>query len=397
MLACTLATSPAATQEIERGVSALDLPRPGFETGRWRIGNILLAPQIVAEGHYDSNVFATSRDARDDFVVNVGPRVDITADGTRLNLEADAEANGRIHASNGSEDSLTFGAGTAASFTFGAAGTLDGKLRFDRAVQSRADPEANPTLFHPAKLDSFGGDIGWKYERGRIGLVMRGGFQRINYLDAADEDRDLTNYSGSIKTGWVAAPGITIFLQGYGNRRDARLPVDRSGIDRDVTTLGVLTGVTFDITGRLRGDFGVGGFRANPDGALPSFSGLALNGKLVWTPLTRLAISLQALRGDAATIRAGASGRIDTRIGLRVDAEARHNLLLHGGIGFEAASYRGDLLRRLRTYSADVEAEYLVSRTLSFFIRASQTSRHGTSFLDRFDRTTAGCGIRVRV
>ncbi len=391
-----IATTGAHAQQIQRGEALLSLPRPGYETGRWQVGNVTLLPLLTTEAHYDSNVFATSRDTIGDTVANIGPRLDIVADGRRLNLTGDIEANGRIHATQSSEDSFTFGGGAGASFAAGGATQIDGKLHFDRAIQSRADPEANPTLFHPARLNSFVSELGYRYNRSRVDIAVRGGVQSINYLDPNEADRDLTSYSASVRLGLVLSPRITAFVQGYGNRRNARLAVDRNGIDRDVTTFGALGGFTLDITGRWRGEVGIGGFKANPDGALPSFSGLALDAKMLWMPTPRISLTFDASSGDVGTIRAGASGRVDDKFALHFDAEARHNLLVHAGITYDATSYRGSIDRRLQTWLAEAEVELLLNRNLSLFVAASQTNRHANSVFDRFERTTVGVGVRLR-
>src|SRR3546814_6314246 len=108
-----------------------------------------------------------------------------------------------------------------------------------------------------------------------------------------------------------------------------RLSVDRGGLDRDATTLGFLTGAGLDIGTKWRGEIGVGLFRTNSDDpTLRSFSGFAANGKITWSPDERTAVTADVFRGDVATVQSGAGGRIDTRIGLRLDQEIRHNLLM---------------------------------------------------------------------
>lgn len=397
LVVAALATAPVAAAEPGRGDAIADLPRRGYEVGRLRFGNAMLMPVLSAESHYDSNVFATSRRTRDDVVFNLGPRLGISVDGGRLTIDADAEANFRLHSDNTTEDRTTFGAGASAVFLASSRETFDGKVRYDRLAESRADPEANPLLRRPAQLDSVGADFGFGHRTRRFGITLRGGAQKVNYLDAADADRDLTNYQASLRINVPLSPRLDLFVQPYGNRRDARLSVDRSGVDRDVTTTGILAGAAIDITGRWRGEFGAGVFHADPDGALKSFDGLALRGSLYWTPVARTAVTLKASRGDAATIRSGANGRIDTNISLRIDQEARHNLLLHAGVAYEGTSYRGNIDRRLRQFSVDAEAELLVGRRLSVFIRASHTDRDANSRFDQFKRTTAGLGLRLKV
>src|SRR3546814_6212289 len=112
---------------------------------------------------------------------------------------------------------------------------------------------------------------------------LQGGVQRQNYLAPDESDRDLTTWRGSVRVSAQLAAGRDVFLRGFVNRRDHRLSVDRSGLDRDATTLGFLTGAGLDIGTKWRGEIGVGLFRTNSDDpTLRSFPGFAANGKITW-------------------------------------------------------------------------------------------------------------------
>ena len=387
----------AAAVENARGLSISELPRPGYESGRWRFGSFVLTPLITAETHYDSNVFATSRDDRGDAIFNIGPRLDVVSEGSRLTVEADAELNAQQHATYTTEDRVTFGVGAKAAFQASSADRLDGNLRFDRGAVSRSDPEEDPTLRRPSKYDVLLAEFGYSYRPNRIGIAVHGGVQRANFLPAADADRDLTSYNASLRLSWAASARLNLFVQAYGNRRDARLPFDRSGINRGTKTIGALAGVTFDISGKLTGEIGVGGFKANPDDpSLSSFSDVALRGDLTWSPVPRTIIKLRALRGDNGTIRSGASGRVNTVASIGIDQEARHNLLLHATVAYEDTVYRGFLTRHLSQYAVNGEVEFLVARAWSVFADAGYTDRRANNIFDRYRRTTAGIGVRLR-
>ncbi len=88
--------------------------------------------------------------------------------------------------------------------------------------------------------------------------------EQLNYLPLADADRDLMTYRASVRGSLTVGPRISVYISPFVNRRDARLRVDSSGIDRDATTAGVLGGVAFDLTGRLEGNLGLGVFHPSP-------------------------------------------------------------------------------------------------------------------------------------
>src|SRR3546814_19932720 len=81
--------------------------------------------------------------------------------------------------------------GTKADYAISRAHNLNFGARYDREVESRADPEAttDPDL-SPRKIDLLSGDIGYRYQMNRIGISLQGGVQRQNYLPSAETDSD---------------------------------------------------------------------------------------------------------------------------------------------------------------------------------------------------------------
>ncbi len=96
-------------------------------------------------------------------------------------------------------------------------------------------------------------------------------------------------------------------------------------------------------------------------------------------------VTFNMFRGDVATVRAGAIGRIDTRVGLAVDQEARHNLILHASAGIRNVHYRG-IERDQRYAIGEGEVRYLFSRYVSMFVGVNYTHRGAQRPEDRFHR-----------
>lgn len=387
----------AGAQQVQPGQSIRDLPRPGYEIGRWRVGNTTLLPSLSASTTYDSNVYATSVAAISDAVFDIRPRIEIDSQGSALQIKADAYAHARLLAEQTREDTVAFGAGGSANYTLDRRTSLTGGLRFGRDWLHRADPEASPILLPPALFNTVSGDGGFRWQGNNILIGLNGSVQKVDFLDPGEDDRDLTSWRGSMRLGYAASPRIGIFVEPYYNRRDARLPFDKNGINRDVTTFGALAGVSFDITQRFTGELGVGAFKAIPADPFPSYTGLAFSGNLTWSPTPRTVIAFTGFRGDVATIKSGAYARTDTRLQVRIDQEVRHNLLFNAAVAMRKSLYLGLADRQLTSVGGNAELEYLVNRTLSVFVNAGHENRTGTDPLDRFKRTTVGIGARLRV
>ncbi len=399
LLALPLCPVGVAAQEVERGTSALDLPRPGYEARNLHFGSTVIAPEVTMQGLYDSNVFATSTNANDDFILSIAPRLDATSTFGKVQLRSDAYVTHRQYLDNGRESRTTFGGGTKGNYSISRANTVNFGVRFDREVESRADPEANrnPNL-PPRRIDALSADLGYQYRLNRIGIAVSGGVQRQNYLEPDEADRDMTTYRGSMRVSAQISAGKDLFVEGFVNRRDNRLKVDRSGIDRDATTIGFLAGFGLDIGSRWRGDMGAGLFRSNSDDpTLKSFTGFAANGRLTWSPDERTAVTAEVFRGDVGTVRSGASGRVDTRAGLRLDQEIRHNLLLTARAGVRSTTYRGTATsQRQTTAFVGAETEFLLNRYMSVFVNGNFTKRYSKLTLEKFDKASGGIGLRLK-
>lgn len=387
----------ASAQELTRGTSIRDLPRKGYEPRDIRVGHTVIRLEAEGSASYDSNVFATSTAKRDDIVFQLRPRIEAESDFGTTRVLSSAYAGLRKFADNSREDSVAFGASTYGTHEIDRSNSIAATAQYDRAIESRADPERRAGILDPPrKIDVLFSDIRYAHRGARFGFDLTGAVQRFDYLSASDDDRDLSIYRGSA-TGSIRLASLDLFTEVYVNRRNFDQTVDFSGVDRDATTYGFLVGGRRELTGRLRGRLGVGVFRSEPDDAsLAPFTGFSANGDLTWTPRARTIVSLTAFSGDVATVRSGASGRTDTRLSVKVEQEARHNVLLRGGVSYLHTRYRGINGQKQTTYSADVEAEYLINRRVSAFGSFAYVKRQAQRVVDRFDRSVFMLGVRFR-
>lgn len=385
----------AQTNPEDRAIR--DLPRPGYEPRQIRMGHFTLSPELLAGAEYISNVFATSSNPDADMLFTLSPSMGIRRDDGRFTLNASMFGTLREYVDNPREGVNTFGATGRASYAIGKAHLVTAGLGAERSFERRTDPESpNDLGLPPAKIDILRSELGYQYRPGRFGFGLRGAIDRYNYLPAADADRDLTSVQGSARVTARISHRFDAFTEVYINRRDARTHVDRNGVDRDMTTKGVLVGLASDLSERLKGEIGVGLFRANPDDpTLKSFTGFAASGNLTWRPRIRTAITASLFRGNVATTRSGASGRIDSTASLRLDQEARHNLILSAAIGIRDTRYRGGLNRRQTLASAQLEATYLVNRRIALIATTTFAKRTADQPLDRFEAFRFGLATRI--
>lgn len=399
LIAILLAGTPlAGAQQARRGASPLDLPRPGYERRSTHVGPAEIRIDVEVAALYDSNVYATSTAATGDAAVIARPRVEIDWRGANAELHGEAYADTRRYLDQGRESATSFGAAVSGRIAPAREHVLSGEMRFDRDIESRADPEARASLLlRPRKINILMGELGYALNGSRLRLNLTGGVQKLDFLDPNEQDRDFMMWRGSARATWRPAAPVAFFAEAYVNRRNFRTAVDLSGVNRDATTYGFLAGVSREVSPRLRGRVGAGVFRFDPDdAALDGYTGFALSGDVTWNPRARTAVTAQLFRGDVATARAGATGRTDTRIALRIDQEAYHNVLLSGRAGWTQSKYRGVGADTLNTWSLAAEGEYLVNRAFSLFVGANYARRTARDRLDRFSRAQLQAGIRAR-
>ncbi|HBS35906.1 MAG TPA: hypothetical protein DEA50_12640, partial [Parvularcula sp.] len=212
-----------------------------------------------------------------------------------------------------------------------------------------------------------------------------------------DDERDMTAYRGSLRGLLGLSSRIDVFTEAYGVWRDFRLAVDTTGVDRDGETFGANAGVALDFTDKLTGEIGAGVFRAKfDDAALGDFTGFGASGQLTWLPQQRTAIVLDVFRGDVATNRAGANARIDSRAGLSLHQEVRHNLRALLQATYRHGEFRGGAGRSQDDFTGGAAVEYLISRHLAAELGYTFRNRDATQQLEEFTAHQVGISLIAR-
>ncbi|AUW57372.1 hypothetical protein C1T17_03920 [Sphingobium sp. SCG-1] len=387
-VAVLLGPCQAFAQRVQRDTSIEDLPRPGYEPRTIRAGSFVLMPQVEAGARLDNNILATQSNRRSDVIFLLNPSIEARQDSASAKFRAKAYGGLSRYARTSRENTTEFGASVDYSRAFGSRQSLGTLLSFDRTFERRSDPEAEfARNRRPALINVAAAELEYRYDGPRVGVTANVAATKLDYLPFEDADRDMVTYRASVKGQIRLSERISVFVQPYVARRNPRVKIDRTGVDRTATTYGGLAGVSLAFADRLRGDLGIGVFRSNPgDISLDAFTGIAANGRLTWRPRTRTAISMDVFRGDVATVRIGAIGRIDARSSIRIDQEARHNLILHGMLGLRDIHYRGDFDQDERYVTAEAGARYLLNRHVSVEAIANYSQRTTPDNFNEFRR-----------
>lgn len=396
-MAASFGAFPAAAQtESESWV--LSLPRPGYDAHQLQLGPATVDVSVTAETAYQSNIFATPTNEVDDFVFQIRPDVsaEIEQDGNVFALRAYGAI--RRFAENGQEDTNAYGARGSARIMMNRSNTLTASGGYDRSYDRRDDPEASLAAADPlTEVDIVLADLAHELRRGRFGLITGAGFQQADYLSATEDDRDLATLRVSTRALLEVFNAVDLFTEGYGTFRNARLPVDRNGVDRDAKAYGVRTGLAIDLTDTLNGDVGVGVFRAElEDPVLEDFTGLSASGQLRWSPWPRTGVIFDVFRGDVATVRSGASGRIDFQLGLEVIQEIRHDLRGRASVNYVKRRFRSASSEMERDIILRAGGDYLFNRHVALQFYYQVKNRDSTRIGDDFDAHALGLALELQ-
>ncbi len=388
----------AAAQQSAATLNFEQKPPPGFERRAMHMGAWTVMPEIRLSATADSNIFATSSNAEEDILFLVEPKVTAERRTDELTITADAHGTIRQYAENTGENINLYGANGRVRYQATPSQTVSAGAGFERTFQRRDDPERNDDLNLPlTPIANLSGDVGYAYRPGRLGVEARGSVNKTNFDEPVDDERDMTAYRASVRGLAGLSSRIDAFAEVYGVWRDFRLPIDSTGVDRDGETFGANAGVALDFTDKLTGEIGAGVFTAKfDDPALDEFTGLGASGKLTWLPQQQTALVLNVFRGDVATNRAGASGRVDSRVSVQVFQEVRHNLRARLQAGYRHGTFRSAADRSQDDFNAGAAVEYLISRHLAAELGYTFRNRDATQPLEDFSAHQVGLTLIAR-
>ncbi|WP_035691403.1 outer membrane beta-barrel protein [Azospirillum halopraeferens] len=381
-LAAGLVAAPVAAQDLLRGETVLERPRPEVEQLGMRAGSFLVMPRLEAGATYDSNVFATERNTRDDIIAVIRPELDVRSNWNRhaLNLSAYGELGRyRDHSRLNYDDYRLVLDGRADVWR---ENTLEGRLFHRRShegagdVDTQLDPTLTVGVVEPVVYRVSGGELAYTQHFNRVRARLSGLASYYDYDDAKlaggrtspEDDRNRWSYGTALRVGYSFSEGYEGFVQGAYTWTRYDDSTKYGGIDRDSKGYDIGAGVAADLTGLITGEAFVGYLRREFDSAaLGDVDGLAFGGRLNWavTELTAVTgtVSRHVRETRAAQGARSASSYTRTVYALGVDHELLRTVMLNGRLQYRTDDFNG-IDRFDEVYTAGVGATYQVNRYL---------------------------------
>jgi hypothetical protein len=314
-------------------------------------GSFTLFPAIDLIGGYDTNPGRTEN-GKGAWLYTVAPELLAQSNWSRHELKADLRGSYTGY----SPDQIP--ALSRPYFN----GKLDGRVdvtkttRIDlngRTLVSADNPGSPNLRAGLAKLPlftTFGGSAGLGQRFNRFDISIKGDAERTVYQNsklidgssASNDDRNYSQYGGTLRGGYELTPGVTPFVEGSLDTRKHDLNTDFSGYQRNSKGATVKVGSTFELSRLLTGEVAVGYARRNyEDPRLEPLKGLIGNASLIWTvnALTTAKLIGSSTIGESTI--AGVAGVLTRDIGLQVDHSFRRWLIGSVKLGFGVDSYKG--------------------------------------------------------
>lgn len=367
-------SSPFVRPEPVRNETVTNRRRPQYDAVGIRRGSFFIYPAFAISGLYDSNIFATQTNRKQDFIVVLSPEFAIRSNWRRhqLNIGARADiAHYKSHFKENYQDGLGLinGRYDISGNTYVFAG---GEFAYRHEDRGSPDDVGGklPTKFWVAQMT-----LGGQHTFGRFTLRLSNQLRFLDYKDVPaagvglidNDDRDRREYQGVLRLSYRVNPRIGVFGQITGDVIRYNDRIDSTGVRRDNTGFQVDAGVNIELTGRLVAELFAGWIRRTyPDPTLSTVQGPSGGVSLTWTPTGLTTVRATLVRAIEESTQAGASSFFSTNFRLTVDHELRRNVLLNGYGSYQWDAYRG-ISRTDQWIRAGVGATVLVNRNANIF------------------------------
>ena len=402
--------APAPEAIIPERQSVLQRARPDYDPLGIRLGSFLAYPTARLAETFDSNVFATTVNTKNDFYTTFSPGIAVRSDWNVHSVAFAASSETKRYASLVSEN--------VTNFLVAGNGRLDilrdiyarGGAGYQLLHEDRSSPDSingkKPVEYHVTSAN-----LGYVHEPGRLGARVDATVDSYSYNNATSntgatliqKDRDRIIYAINPRVSYEIVPGYHAFAQAFGNARDYVAKTDQRGFHRSSHGYEVDVGTAIDLTHVINGEVYVGYLsQYYDDTRLPTNRGVGFGGNLLWnvTQLTSLRATMARTVEETTQFsnvggtNFDASGYLQTAVKLSAEHELLRNVLLSAYVSYLNADYNG-INRTDNQYEANVEGRYLINRNLTASADFTYTKRDSNVFGVPYDRAIGLLWLRA--
>jgi hypothetical protein len=317
-----------------------------------KAGNFLILPALELSTGYSNNAARVPGGPGSMYYV-VAPEVHVRSDWASNSLTADIVSSYTAYGSDAFTPSLN------APFLNA---KVDSQLDVTRYTQILLEGRTIVSTYAPgspniqaglSKLPAtttVGGTFGVAEAFGRLGVTLKGTFDRSTYATAQFADGETQNqdyldfdqYAGILRIAYEIDPGIKPFVEVSEDTRIHDQQFDIYGQDRNSNGASAKLGGDFNLFGSLTGEMAIGYMaRDYHDPTLPNISGMTVDGSLIWQVTGLTTAKLTAATAVNESILQGVSGAFSRDIDFEVDHALRTWLIANVQAGYGNDDYAG--------------------------------------------------------
>lgn len=373
-----------------RGDGVLERSRGDYLPKGIKLGGFTVKPALESENVYNSNIYLTPSNSRDDFIFHVKPSLNVQSNWKTHSLAFRGNADTLSYATHSKEDQQNYTFNLDGRFDVMKNSFLHANALYSHLTESRGDPDSNPNVLipnfntvngafsaqKPVQYQTVGGAVGYEHKMNRVKTNIDNETRYLNYANGVtgngtfinNDDRSRLRNESTLRVGYEITPGYEAFLKGGYNFINYDQKVDDYGLARSSDGYKVVTGIALDLTGKLTGDAYVGYQAQNYDDArLKTISGIAGGLGLNWHPTGLTSVKANIDRTINETTQGRASGYFATRFAVGVSHELLRNFILTADAGYSMNDYVG-INRSENVYNAGIGAKYLINR--NFYLKS---------------------------
>lgn len=371
-----------------------------------RLGSFLLFTEAEIGTILTDNVLATRDDTHSDAAFDVAPDIRLESNWGRHFFSASFTADRSWYREFPVEDDRIYQA------------LLKGRLDVTRRTHLELEGEKSMTQAGRNSVsltDISGNQIDLNEEHltaaadhtfNRLTLKLTGTVAEYDYDDDTDpglfgdvpfqDIRDYREDELKLRSTYELSSKTGVFVEGSVNERDYKQPVSSAGLRRGSSGFVALSGMTFQLTGKLTGEVSAGwGEQQSIEESFSPIEGFLLNGDIIWQPTPLSKVEFIARSEIAETTFTDSFGAVDRYYEVSLQHAFWRYLVLGTYVSYEVADFVDDPQIDQRVKEG-LTAEYYFNPYFSVYSRYEHTDFFSTVEASDFVENEMRLGVRIR-
>jgi hypothetical protein len=395
-------TDPDSREEVPpEDMPVKTRQQPGYEPVGIRAGSWMFSPSLISGGFYDNNVFSSNTLKRSDIAAVVEPSLRAQTLWERHGIDLTLDTQSTVYNANPGLDQTN--ASLKGNAWFDIAHDLQVLTNFQIAhlnigVGTLSSPS---NAVQPTPYNLFSGDVSIRKEFNRLTTSIGIRTDSYDYGSTRAQDGTIINQSGldgqiysvHSRIDYAFSPILGWFGGVEGNQRDL---LGTPGHTLDSQGYRALSGVTFQLTNLISGEFGAGYVQQRfDDPTIGTIEGPSYRAMLMWRPTRLLDIHFKAEQLVTEISDTSSSGVLANAQQLGFDYELRRNVILSMAGGYESDRFFGQL-RKDHVITSDASIKYIFSRFGSVSLYHRYTARNSDVPTFTFDKHQVGINVTAQ-